>query len=142
VKQERGVIKSRLTTVDEDTPHARMTMSASGQGKTAITHFGVERRFGPVATLLNIKIDTGRMHQIRIHMQSQGHPIWGDGRYGDFKFNKKIAKAPFSLKRQFLHASSSTFPHPIHNRTITITATLPDDLTHVLQVLAERWQMG
>lgn len=142
VKQERGVIKSRLTTVDEDTPQARMQMSATGQGKTAITHFVIERRFGPVATLLNIKIDTGRMHQIRVHMQAQGHPIWGDGRYGDFKFNKKIAKAPYALKRQFLHACSSTFPHPIHNRKITIAAALPDDLAHVLQVLSERWQAG
>lgn len=140
VKPEQGTIKSRLTTVDEDRPQAYMRMSADEQGKTAITHFHVERHFGPVATLVKLKLETGRMHQIRVHMQAQGHPIWGDGRYGDFKFNKKIAKPPYALKRQFLHALSVTFPHPISRRTITIRAEMPDDLTHVLEILSQQWQ--
>ena len=139
IKPDQGVIKSRLTLVDGDKGNAHVIVARRpGEGKTAITHFTVKQRFGAFATLLRVKTETGRMHQIRVHLQMQRHPVWGDGRYGDFEFNKQIAKAPYSLKRQFLHAAAITLPHPMRQEKLTITAALPADLAHVLAVLLEK----
>jgi 23S rRNA pseudouridine955/2504/2580 synthase len=77
-------------------------------------------------TLLEVTIKTGRTHQIRVHLASQGHPIAGDDKYGDFDLNKALQK--HGLKRMFLHAWRLQFDHPATGERIELLAPLPPDL--------------
>jgi len=86
-----------------------------------------------VASLLEVTLLTGRTHQVRVHLQSEGHPIAGDERYGDETFNKAIKKN--KLSRLFLHASQLRFSHPISEALVTVSAPLPEDLKLVLESL-------
>jgi 23S rRNA pseudouridine955/2504/2580 synthase len=79
-------------------------------------------------TLLEVTIKTGRTHQIRVHLASQGHPIAGDDKYGDFELNKGLQKQ--GLKRMFLHAWRLQFNHPATGERIELTAPLPPELKH------------
>ena len=81
-------------------------------------------------SLLEVTIKTGRTHQIRVHLASEGMPIAGDDKYGDFDCNKALARAnsPTPLKRMFLHAKSFTFEHPVTHAETTVEAPLPSDL--------------
>ncbi len=98
------------------------------EGKHAETHFMVKERYEK-ATLLQVEIKTGRTHQIRIHMESVGHPLVGDKLYGDTK------TLPF--KRQALHAEFLEFRHPITNLKIKIQAPLPKDIQDLIENLRE-----
>jgi 23S rRNA pseudouridine955/2504/2580 synthase len=77
-------------------------------------------------TLLEVTIKTGRTHQIRVHLASQGHPIAGDDKYGDFELNKALQKQ--GLKRMFLHAWRLQFDHPASGERIELLAGLPPEL--------------
>jgi 23S rRNA pseudouridine955/2504/2580 synthase len=77
-------------------------------------------------SLLAVTIKTGRTHQIRVHLSSQGYPIVGDDKYGDFELNKLAAR--FGLKRMFLHAWQLRFTHPRLGETIQLNTQLPNDL--------------
>jgi len=81
-------------------------------------------------TLLEVTIKTGRTHQIRVHLASEGHPIAGDDKYGDFELNKALQKeaAGAPLKRMFLHAWRLKFTHPSTGKRIALLAALPPDL--------------
>jgi 23S rRNA pseudouridine955/2504/2580 synthase len=81
---------------------------------------------GPEATLLEVTIKTGRTHQIRVHLASQGHPIAGDDKYGDFERNKALQKQ--GLKRMFLHAWRLQFDHPASGERVALQAPLPPEL--------------
>ena len=87
----------------------------------------------PLASLVEVKLLTGRTHQVRVHALSEGHPIAGDSRYGDVDFNKQL-KA-HKLSRLFLHASKLTFTHPVSGHSMTVDAPLPENLTIVLESL-------
>jgi len=106
----------------------RQQMAINKQGKHAITHFKVQKSFQN-ASLLEVQIETGRTHQIRIHMASIGHPIIGDQTYGDKKINKAF-KEKYGLTRQFLHASSITYDKK------TYKAELWEDLKSTLNLLS------
>ena len=80
-------------------------------------------------TLLELKLKTGRMHQIRVQMAQIGHPVLGDSIYGDKEENKKWSKY---LKRQFLHASMIKFKNPMTKKSLTLEAPLSKDLKKVL----------
>jgi 23S rRNA pseudouridine955/2504/2580 synthase len=82
-------------------------------------------------SLLEVTIKTGRTHQIRVHLQSVGHVIAGDDKYGDFERNKQLSKK--GLKRMFLHAWRLQLSHPSSSESITILAELPPDLAHFIQ---------
>lgn len=102
------------------------------QGKTSITHYEEKKRYKPLdATLVEVILETGRMHQIRIHFSYNNHPLAGDPVYGDFEWNKLFQKK-FGLKRQFLHASSLSFFHPETGKKLWIRSDLSDDLQRVL----------
>ncbi|HET9718944.1 MAG TPA: RluA family pseudouridine synthase [Solirubrobacteraceae bacterium] len=94
----------------------------------AVTHFELLRSFGSAA-LLRVVLDTGRTHQIRVHMAAIGHPVSGDRVYG--------GSARFGLERQFLHAARLSFPHPVTGRALDVESPLPEDLERALS-LAER----
>ncbi len=81
-------------------------------------------------SLLEVTIKTGRTHQIRVHLASQGHPIAGDDKYGEFERNKSLQKA--GLKRMFLHAWRLQFTHPASGERLALQAELPPELTHFL----------
>ena len=77
-------------------------------------------------SLLEVTIKTGRTHQIRVHLASQGHPIAGDDKYGDFELNKALQKK--GLRRMFLHAWRLQFNHPASGERIELLAPLPPEL--------------
>ena len=96
-------------------------------GKTALTVFHPIEVFAD-ASLMEVKLYTGRTHQIRVHAAHQGHPIAGDDRYGDPDFNKLARQR--GLKRMFLHARTIEFTLPSLNQHITVTAPLDEDLEY------------
>ena len=95
----------------------------------ALTLVKVKHR-GDGFTLLEVTIRTGRTHQIRVHLASEGFPIAGDDKYGDFELNKALLRAPggASLKRMFLHAWRLEFTHPVSGERQTLLADLPPEL--------------
>jgi 23S rRNA pseudouridine955/2504/2580 synthase len=97
----------------------------------AITHYKVVSSMKE-ASLLSVRIETGRTHQIRRHLQAAGHPVAGDRRYGDFHFNRQ-AKQRWGLSRMFLHAWKLSLPHPSGGGPLALEAPLPEDLRAVLQ---------
>lgn len=102
-----------------------------GRPVSAVTHYRVEKEFTDT-TLARVRIDTGRMHQIRLHFAALGHPIVMDDEHGDFAFNKKFRRA-YGLKRQFLHAASIAFEYKGKKRGWR--AELPEDLERTLNAL-------
>jgi 23S rRNA pseudouridine955/2504/2580 synthase len=83
------------------------------------------------ASLLSVRIETGRTHQIRRHLQAIGHPVAGDRRYGDFPFNRS-AKQRWALRRMFLHSWRLELPHPVSGERLKLEAPLPEELMAVL----------
>jgi len=104
----------------------RMLMSTDSDApKPAVTHFELERAL-PQATLLRVRLQTGRTHQIRVHLQAIGHPICGDREYGH--------KDLYGLRRQFLHAARLAFSHPLTGADVDVQSPLPEDLQAALRV--------
>ena len=102
----------------------------SAQGKCAQTQFTLERKFKS-ASLVRIKLKTGRTHQIRIHAQSLRQPVAGDQKYGDKEFNKRLRQA--GLKRMFLHASSLELANLNGYGELAVYAPLPLELDNFLE---------
>ncbi len=115
VEKGEGEGERRVKVVGKDDPN----------GMRSITLVRVSRVVGPY-TLLEVTIKTGRTHQIRVHLASQGHPIAGDDKYGNFEQNKLLQK--LGLKRMFLHAWQLKFQHPQSGRPVSLQAPLPADL--------------
>lgn len=101
-------------------------------GKASVTHFKIRQQFA-TATLLDIKLETGRTHQIRVHCQFAGQPLAGDSKYGDEQFNQTLKES--GLRRLFLHAASLRFKHPLSGDMVEVEAPLPSDLEKVLKNL-------
>jgi 23S rRNA pseudouridine955/2504/2580 synthase len=102
----------------------------SDKGKAARTRVTLSRTYG-VYSLLQCRPETGRTHQIRVHLQQAGHPILGDDRYGDEEANRQAQR--FGLRRLFLHAQSIAFADDSGNE-LHFTAPLADELEHFLNV--------
>jgi 23S rRNA pseudouridine1911/1915/1917 synthase len=96
--------------------------SDTDEGKPAVTHFEVERAL-PHSTLLRVRLETGRTHQIRAHLLAIGHPVLGDPEYG---------KPGYGLERQFLHAERLALAHPITGAPLEVRSPLPEDLRAAL----------
>jgi 23S rRNA pseudouridine955/2504/2580 synthase len=109
-------------------------------GKEARSTFRVVDRFGKTASLLEVSIDTGRTHQIRVHAAHAGHPVAGDERYGDKDFNEYL-KA-FGLTRMFLHAHALSFDWPDTGEPFAASAPLPAELKAVLTALEAKNEKG
>jgi 23S rRNA pseudouridine1911/1915/1917 synthase len=106
-------------------PTRRTTMAVVAPGKAARTHFEVLERFGN-ATLLRCRLETGRTHQIRVHLASLGHPLVGDPAYG--------ARAD-RFPRQALHAARLALEHPVSGARWTWESPLPQDFAELLASL-------
>lgn len=103
------------------------------EGKPALTVFQTKEVFKN-ASFMEVRLHTGRTHQIRVHAAHQGHPIAGDDRYGDAEFNKLTRK--IGLKRMFLHAGNIAFTLPTSGQHIKVTAPLDQELNVILKLLA------
>lgn len=125
-----GTLKTKKGIIDAPIgrhPSSRLKMAVTPQNsKSAVTHFEVMEYLNG-ATLVSCDLETGRTHQIRVHMQYIGHPILGDPLYAN--------KNPYKLSGQALHAQSITFVHPITNEKMTFTADIPDSFRDLLNKL-------
>ncbi|MEE8672247.1 MAG: RluA family pseudouridine synthase [Heyndrickxia faecalis] len=107
-------------------PADRQRMAVVDNGKDAVTHFHVLERFDRY-TFIECRLETGRTHQIRVHMKYIGHPLAGDPKYGP--------KKTIDFGGQALHAGVLGFRHPRTGETLTFEAPLPDDFAHLLNTL-------
>jgi 23S rRNA pseudouridine1911/1915/1917 synthase len=114
--------------IGRDRRHRTRMSIDSDQPKSAITHFEFERVL-PQATLLRVRLQTGRTHQIRVHLKSIGHPVCGDRDYGH--------RGLYGLERQFLHATRLAFAHPTTGVPIDVVSPLPPDLARALVAAEE-----
>jgi len=111
-------------------PQQRMKMAVNLNGKNAVTHIRVLERFNN-HTYVEATLETGRTHQIRVHLSYINHPILGDERYGGLQRS-------FNTKGQVLHAKSLGFVHPISGETLIFKASLPESFESVLQQLNKK----
>ena len=112
-------------------PRSRTRMAVIGTGRPALTRYKVAKRFAD-ATLLECSLATGRTHQIRVHMQSLGHPLVGDPVYG---VKRRGESKTTGLRRQALHAARLEFSHPVSGVRRRFTAAPPEDLRALLDSL-------
>jgi 23S rRNA pseudouridine1911/1915/1917 synthase len=141
LKRERGTISSSISR--DRVRRTRMTTRRPG-GREAISHYSVQRKLdSPYGkfSLLEVQIDTGRTHQIRVHLASLGHPVVGDVLYGAHRelrdptgTGKTGQEAEtLSLSRNFLHAAALQFQHPRSGETLSFSAPLPAELESFLR---------
>jgi 23S rRNA pseudouridine955/2504/2580 synthase len=107
-------------------------VSVKEGGQASETRFTLERAWDE-ASLIRARLMTGRTHQIRVHLAHLGHPIAGDDKYGDFAWNRRLAR--LGLKRMFLHAARVGFRHPASGEYLVIDAPLPEELRDFLALL-------
>lgn len=122
-------------------PTKRTLMSVRINGKPAITHYRIIEKFG-AHTHLRVKLESGRTHQIRVHMSHIKHPLIGDNQYGGRplfpkKASEKFLAALRGFNRQALHAAELTLLHPATNANMRWQVPLPDDISSLLRILRE-----
>lgn len=141
-KEDKGTILSNIARNPKDKLQM-MVFDDESIGKHAVTHFEVLKRYGYV-TLVKCVLETGRTHQIRVHMLSKGHPLFNDVRYGGDKilrgttsghYRSFISNCFDTCPRQALHARTLGFIHPENGREMFFETELPDDMKKLL----ERW---
>ncbi len=130
-----GILKDDEGTIDANigrsqTDRKKMAVVSAGQGKTAVTHYKVLKRFEEdKMTYIECRLETGRTHQIRVHMAYIGHPLLGDLVYGPER------KSKFKLDGQCLHAKILGFKHPTTGEYVETDAPLPEYFQHLLDIL-------
>lgn len=144
-REKEGRFESFITRSPKD--RTRMTISDS-EGKFAITNYEVLEEF-PLISYLRLRLETGRTHQIRVHMAYNGHPVVGDEIYGGRKKqtislnaqDKQLASQILKLMpRQALHAKTLGFMHPITGEKLTFDSDLPEDMQELLDFMNEKLQ--
>ena len=129
----KGIVKDNEATINMPIGRSkkdRKKMDIDKNGKNAITHFKVLKRYQGYS-LLKVNIETGRTHQIRVHLSTIGYPIVGDSVYSN-------GKNEFNVSGQMLHAESIEFVHPITGKNMKIEAPLPEYFKNVLKILEKR----
>lgn len=130
-----GRVNPLIGTIDAPigrAPGREFKMAVVSGGKPAVTHYDAVEEL-PGATLLKVQLETGRTHQIRVHLAAIGHPLVGDTEYGA---DRKTA-ARLGLERQWLHASRLAFRHPRTGLDVAVQAPLPADLAAALELLRQ-----
>ncbi|MGH6802389.1 MAG: RluA family pseudouridine synthase, partial [Methyloceanibacter sp.] len=129
-------------------PTSRTKMAVlPAKGREAVTHWRVVETFGrkdaPIASLIECTLETGRTHQVRVHLAHIGHPLIGDPLYGQ-GFKSKLRKLPeplrgkLALDRQALHAARLAFAHPVTGTLLKFNSPLPADLAEIVEAFKER----
>jgi 23S rRNA pseudouridine1911/1915/1917 synthase len=133
---ERGTIEAAIS--DSYVAGRRRIAGHGHRGRHAVTHYRVLERFG-TASLLELILETGRQHQIRLHLKELGHPLLGEGVYVDESIagGKRV-----DARRQMLHAWRLRFPHPLNRSTIAVEAPIPHDFDGLLARLRRRPRRG
>lgn len=141
VREEAGTIDAPIDR-DPQSPHIRIVTAS---GYPSVTHYETVERFGEVATLVSIRLETGRTHQIRVHMKHIGHPLLGDSLYsaegsgaeaGCARSDAKaVAGEAAAIDRQALHAAALAFAHPADGRPVRFEAPLPADMSRMIERL-------
>jgi 23S rRNA pseudouridine1911/1915/1917 synthase len=134
-KQDHGTISAPISR--DAIRRIRMTTRRSG-GREAVTHYNVERRIdSPYGkfTLLRLRIETGRTHQIRVHLASIGHPVVGDKLYGAPAEIRAKSLPALTLDRNFLHSTELQLTHPRTGELLSLSRPLPQELKEFLQKL-------
>jgi len=137
----RGPWRDAKKTVDVplhkfSTPEGERRVRVEDAGRPSTTTFRWQKTWpthDPPLTLVEAELETGRTHQIRVHLAHVGHALAGDDKYGDFAWNRLLAKE--GLKRMFLHARSMTFSHPVTREAVTVESPLPPELERYLAML-------
>jgi 23S rRNA pseudouridine1911/1915/1917 synthase len=127
LRQRKGTLSGAIARH----PVHRQRMAVRTGGRHAVTHYEVVEEFGS-ASLLRCFPETGRTHQIRVHLSTAGHPILGDRQYG-----AERSATPF-IQRQALHAATITFRHPATQEAMSVVAPLPDDLRTAIEALRQK----
>ena len=140
-EKARGTISAPL---DRSTANRqKMAVSRGGNAREAITHYEIVETFGtpPVASLIRCQLETGRTHQIRVHMAHIGHPLMGDQVYGAgfrtsaSKLSDLAQVALKALNRQALHATTLGFDHPRTGKAISFESPAPEDIANLISAL-------
>ncbi len=132
LKQDKGTISSAIS---RDRVHRTKMTARRETGREAITHYVIKKRIdSPLGkfTLVELKIDTGRTHQIRVHLSTLGHPVVGDALYGAPRILRGKNQSIETLARNFLHAASLKFQHPRTAEELSFSAQLPVELQEFL----------
>ncbi len=127
IKEEKGIINAPI---GRHPVHRKKMAVTKKNSKGAITHFEVIERFKQY-TLIKAELETGRTHQIRVHMSYIKHPIVGDPVYG-------VKNKKYNLKGQLLHAKTLGFSHPTEGNYLEFNSKLPDDFTNILKILRKK----
>lgn len=129
--ETRGVIRKKLRRLEHAERENKIIIDNEG-GQTAVTHYQVlETGIQGKYSLIECRLETGRMHQIRVHLASLGCPILGDNTYGN-KQENAFAKRTYGICRQLLHASCIRFTHPSKKTEVSYTAKLKEDMAELV----------
>ncbi len=130
--ETRGIIRKKLRRLEHAERENKIVVDEEG-GQTAITHYQVlETGIHGKYSLVECTLETGRMHQIRVHLAALGCPVLGDNTYGN-KQENAFAKRTYNIGRQLLHASRISFSHPSKKVSVSYTARLKDDMETLLK---------
>ncbi|MDR7039229.1 23S rRNA pseudouridine1911/1915/1917 synthase [Methylobacterium sp. BE186] len=137
-----GTIEANLARSQRN--REKIAVVRAGEGRHAITHYRTEGLLGPEVALLACRLETGRTHQIRVHLSHRGHPLLGDAVYGS-AFKTKAARLPepaqaalAALDRQALHAGLLGFAHPRTGEALRFESPLPADMAALVRALGGR----
>lgn len=147
-ERSKGTTETFLGRAGSDRTKQAVVSETQPDARHAVTHFAVAERFGPadrpVASLIDCTLETGRTHQIRVHMAHIGHPLIGDATYGA-GFRSKANTLPetaqsaiVTLGRQALHARTLAFEHPQTGDVMSFSSPLPADMAELIRILRKR----
>ena len=132
-KRYLAVVKGRWSGKDEIRASLHKYVTSQGERRVAVREDGQSTvtkvkclKAGESASLVELRLLTGRTHQIRVHLAHAGHPVLGDGKYGDFELNRALAKE--GVKRLFLHAERLSFRHPVSGAALAFKSPVPEDI--------------